>query len=68
MPRLDARGRTNQSDMDADTKNLNVNQDAPFLFDNAQGKVQEIQVFELESAIVSLQYKTLVHAVLQEGC
>ena len=71
MPRLDARYRTNQSDMDADTKNLNVNQDAPFLFDNAQGKVQEIQVglsWNLPSLVFNAEVLDVGSlAVLQEG-
>ena len=71
MPRLDARYRANQSEMDADTKNLNVNQDAPFLFDNAQGNVQEIQLglsWNLPSLVFNAEVLDVGSlAVLQEG-
>lgn len=71
MPRLDARYRVNQSDMDADTMNLNVNQDAPFLFDSAQGKVQELQLglsWNLPSLIFNAEVLDVGSlAVLQEG-
>lgn len=71
MPRLDARYRVNQSDMDADTRNLNVNQDAPFLFDSAQGKVQELQVglsWNLPSLVFNAEVLDVGSlAVLQEG-
>ena len=71
MPRLDARYRANQSDMDADTMNLNVDRNAPFLFDNAQGKVQEIQVglsWNLPSLVFNAEVLDVGSlAVLQEG-
>lgn len=71
MPRLDARYRVNQSDMLADTRNLNVNQDAPFLFDSAQGKVQELQIglsWNLPSLVFNAEVLDVGSlAVLQEG-
>ena len=72
MPRLDARYRVNQSDMLADTRNLNVQQgDEPFLFDSAEGKVQELQLglsWNLPSLVFNAEVLDVGSlAVLQEG-
>ena len=71
MPRLDTRYRLNQSDMSADTKNLNVDANEPFLFDAADGRVQEFQIglnWDLPALVFNAEVLDVGSlAVLQEG-
>ena len=71
MPRLDARYRVNQSDMDANTRNTLSAGNDPFLFDAADGKVQEVQVglsWNLPSLVFNAEVLDVGSlAVLQEG-
>ena len=71
MPQVEARFRQNQSTMDADQLNTKLNPEAPTVFDNVNGSVQEFQVgvrFNLPLLVFNAEVLDVGSlAVLQEG-
>ena len=70
MPQLEARYRHNMSDMDVNQINLNLGQ-SPYLFDNVEGTVKEIQVgvrWDLPLLVFNSEVLDVGSlAILQEG-